>query len=312
MADVILVGEPMVLFYANEPGSLAEVSNFSKGLAGAEVNVGIGLSRLGHDVNYMTKLSNDDLGTYIHDCLKKEKLDSNYIAYEEGAKVGLMFKTKVTEGDPETLYYRKGSAASTLSPADVDKIDFKEVKLLHMTGIPAALSQSSREACFSLMKAAREAGCYVTFDPNLRPALWECEEIMVQTLNELACYANLVLPGVSEGELLTGKSTVEEISDFYIDNGAETVVIKDGGKGAYVKEAGQEIRLVPGFKVDEIVDTVGAGDGFAVGIIDGYLSDLSITEAVKNANGIGAIQIQHVSDNEGLPTRAELEKFVNQ
>lgn len=311
MAEVMLIGEPMVIFYANDEGTLVEASSFSKGLAGAEVNVGIGLSRLGHSAAYMTKLSKDELGTYIYEYLKKEKLASEMITFDETKQVGLMFKNKVSTGDPKTLYYRKGSAASTLSVADVKRIDFTKIKVLHVTGIPPALSQETREACFYMMKAAREAGCFITFDPNLRPALWESQEVMIETLNRLAQYAHIVLPGVEEGQLLTGKTTVDAISDFYLNQGADAVVMKLGGEGAFVKEKGQSSYTVPGFKVKTIVDTVGAGDGFAVGIISGHLNGLRLADSVRQANAIGAIQIQDASDNEALPTPEELLVFMN-
>lgn len=310
MAEVMLIGEPMVIFYANDEGSLVEASSFSKGLAGAEVNVGIGVSRLGHSASYMTKLSQDELGTYIYECLEKENLTSDFITFDETKQVGLMFKNKVTTGDPKTLYYRKGSAASTLSVADVQAIDFTAIKVLHVTGIPPALSPETREACFYMMKAARDAGCFITFDPNLRPALWESSAIMCETLNRLASYANIVLPGIEEGQLLTGETTAEGICEFYINLGVEAVVMKLGGDGAFVKEKGQASYTVPGFKVEEIVDTVGAGDGFAVGIISGHLDGLGLAESVRQANAIGAIQIQDASDNQALPTRADLQTFM--
>ena len=139
MIDVMLVGEPLVIFIANEEGKLAQVTDFSKGLAGAEVNVGIGLARLGHEVNYMTKLSSDDFGKFIYQTLAEEKLASENIIFTESGQVGMMFKNRVSVGDPETVYYRKNSVASTLSVADVVKIDFDQIKVLHMTGIPPAL-----------------------------------------------------------------------------------------------------------------------------------------------------------------------------
>ena len=88
------------------------------------------------------------------------------------------------------------------------------------------------------------------------------------------------------------------------------MIIKDGSKGAVVSEAGN-VFTVPGFKVEKVVDTVGAGDGFAVGVISGILEGLSIRDSVRRGNAIGAIQVTHRGDNEGLPTREELSGFLN-
>lgn len=309
MADVMLVGEPMVLFYAEDYGSLTEVNHFKKGLAGAEVNVGIGLSRLGHEVAYLTKLSTDEMGDYIYQALEKEQLASPYILRDPTLPVGVMYKNKVKEGDPKTLYYRKGSAASKITKADIDRINFSELKLVHLTGIPAALSPEFREASFYLIQQAKESGCLITFDSNLRPSLWESQEQMIQTINQLACLSDIFLPGFEEGQLLTGLTTLEEIANYYLKQGVQHVVIKNGAQGAFVKSQNQVKQTIAGFMVEEVVDTVGAGDGFAVGMIDGLLRKLSLTEAIENANAIGAIQVQHVSDNEALPTLLELQAF---
>lgn len=96
-----------------------------------------------------------------------------------------MFKSKVSNGDPVTAYYRKGSAFSNITSEDIDKVSFDGVELLHVTGIPPALSLSCREATYRLMERAKEKGVYITFDPNLRPALWESEEVMVSVINDL-------------------------------------------------------------------------------------------------------------------------------
>jgi 2-dehydro-3-deoxygluconokinase len=310
MSEVILLGEPMGLFTATEVGSLKEAVNFNKSIAGAEINVGIGLSRLEHSVQYVSKLGKDPIGEYIFDALQKESLGTDFIHFDDSYPTGLMLKNKVEEGDPATAYYRKSSAFSTLSVDDVQAIDFSSVRLLHVTGIPPALSESLRESVIYLMKKAKEAGTFITFDPNLRPALWSSQVEMIRVLNELASYANVVLPGVAEGEVLVGSSEVEDIAAFYLNQGADVVITKSGEKGAFVTEKNKETKNVPGFKVEKVIDTVGAGDGFAVGIISAYLEELSWEEAAKRANAIGSLQVQHPGDNEGLPTRDELQKYI--
>ncbi|WP_225744740.1 sugar kinase [Marinilactibacillus sp. Marseille-P9653] len=310
MTDVLLLGEPMGLFSATEYGSLKEATSFNKSVAGAEINVGIGLSRLGHTVQYISKLGKDPIGEYIYEALEKEKIGTDYVTFDEIYRTGLMLKNKVKGDDPDTAYYRKGSAFSTLSVDDVNQIDFDQIKVLHVTGIPPALSASVREVTEHLMIKAKEAGTFITFDPNLRPALWASTEEMLEVLNTLATYADVVLPGVSEGETLMGSSGIEDIARFYHEKGAKIVITKSGSQGAFVSEKGNETVNVPGFKVEEVVDTVGAGDGFAVGILHAYLEGLSWKEAAKHANAIGSLQVQHAGDNEGLPTKMALTTYI--
>ena len=128
---------------------------------------------------------------------------------------------------------------------------------------------------------------------------------MRETTNSLAFRADWVLPGIDEGRLLTGKDTPEEIAKFYLDAGVSLVVIKLGAEGAYYATA-QGAAYVPGFPVDEVVDTVGAGDGFAVGVISAMLEGLGGQEAVKRGTWIGARAVQVLGDTEGLPTRIQL------
>ena len=309
MSRVILFGEPMAMFTAKEEGPLELVENFERSLAGAEVNVCTGLTRLGHKVEYVTKLGQDPLGKYVKNFLDKEGIGTEFISFDSVYKTATMLKSKVSVGDPVTCYYRKGSAFSHMTAEDIEKIDLDGVDLIHITGIPAALSLSCREATFRLKERAKENGIYITFDPNLRPALWENEETMIKVINELAKDCDLILPGTAEGLILMGSEKPEEIADFYQRLGVKEVIIKEGSKGAYVRSGDKSYRKT-GFKVDKVVDTVGAGDGFAVGIISGKLEGLDLDEAVVRANAIGAIQVTFVSDNEGLPTREELESFI--
>lgn len=309
--DVVLIGEAMGLFSADESGKLDDALSFSKTVAGAEVNVSIGLSRLGVEAELITRLGQDYFGRYILKFLESEGIGTEFVSFDEDTNTGFMLKSKTEEGDPETAYYRKGSAFSKLSIENlIGVINFDNVKVLHITGIPSSVSPSVRSAIYYLMGKAKESGTFITFDPNLRPALWENKEIMKKVLNELATYADVILPGISEAKILTGLDDPDEIADFYFEKGVKYIVIKMGASGAYVKRPGEEKIFVPGFKVDKVVDTVGAGDGFAVGIISGYLDGLSLEEATIRANAIGSLQVQNQGDNEGLPNKKNLMDYI--
>lgn len=298
----------MVMFTAATAGPLEDVRNFTWLLAGAEVNVAIGLRRLGHSVSYVTKLGKDPFGKYIRKKLKQEQIEAE-ILEESDYWTGFQLKNKVLSGDPEVCYFRKNSAASHITPEDVEKIDFTGARLLHLTGIPPALSPECRQASFRLLKRAKEAGLTVSFDPNLRPSLWESPEVMKETINALAAKADIVLPGVGEGEILTGSRNPEKIAAYYHALGAKMVFVKAGPDKTFVS-AGEETGYYPGFRVDHVVDTVGAGDGFAVGIISAFLEGRTVPEMAERGNAIGAMQVMVESDNEGLPTPKELSGFI--
>ena len=134
---------------------------------------------------------------------------------------------------------------------------------------------------------------------------------MRKTINDLAARADIVLPGTAEGKILMGSDDPAAICAFYQELGATTVITKCGAAGAYVTD-GAEHYKVTGFRVREVVDTVGAGDGFAAGILTGLMEDLPMRDAVQRAAAIGAIQVMSRGDNEGLPTPVELERFMKE
>jgi len=303
--DVVTVGETMVAFAAHEPGPLAAAQTFTKQIAGAETNVGIGLARLGLKVAWVSRLGRDSFGAHIRACVEAEGIDCAMVADDPARPTGFMLRSRVLEGDPAVEYWRRGSAASALSRADFDAARCLGARHLHVSGITPALSASAAELVEHAMRTMRAAGRTVSFDPNLRPRLWPSRELMVEHLNRLAGLADWVLPGLAEGETLTGRQAPAEIAAFYLERGARAVVVKLGADGAYWRDAGGA-GTVPGIAVERVVDTVGAGDAFAVGVISARLEGLDWPSTLARANWIGAQVVQVVGDIEALPRRAWL------
>jgi len=304
--DVITFGEAMVLLVADQPGPLEQAEAFYKRTAGAETNVAIGLARLGLKVGWASRLGADSMGRYLLAFMARGGVDCSHVICDASQKTGLMFKGKVSDGsDPPVEYHRTGSAASHIGVADIDEAWLLGARHLHATGVFAAVSSTTLPAARKTMDLMRGAGRSVSFDPNLRPTLWATPELMREAINDLATRANWVLPGLEEGRFLTGNRTPEGVARYYRQHGAELVVVKLGSEGAFYD--GQDgSGYVAGFPVAQVVDTVGAGDGFAVGVISALLDGLSVPDAVKRGAWIGARAVHVLGDSEGLPTRAEL------
>lgn len=305
---ILLVGEPMELFMANSEGKLEDIESYNCAVAGAEYNVAIGLTRLGHSVGYLTKLGNDPFARFIIKSMNKNSISTDLITFSDERKTGFMLKG-MKAGDPETFYFRKNSAASDISCEDIEKLDLTDYTWLHMTGIFPALSEKTKVAAIRLIEKARENNMTVSFDPNLRPALWKDQKTMVETLNVLAKDCDYIFPGIAEAKILTGKDNEKEASEFYHNIGVKNVFMKIGKKGVYVSTK-EDSFVVRGCPVKKVVDTVGAGDGFAAGVISAVNEGLSLKEAARRGNAIGGIQITFRGDNEGLPTHEQLEKFL--
>jgi 2-dehydro-3-deoxygluconokinase len=255
----------------------------------------------------MSRVGRDSFGQYVRDTLTLEGIDQRCVTTDERYPTGFQLKSKNDDGsDPAIEYFRKGSAASHLSLADYAADYVLPARHLHLTGVAPAISGTSRELAFHLAREMRAAGKTISFDPNLRPTLWPSRAAMVEGLNALAKLSDWVLPGLGEGEVLTGYTQADDIAKFYLDLGARGVIIKLGAEGAYFRTA-NDAALIAGQPVANVVDTVGAGDGFAVGVISALLEGRSMPQAVARGNRIGALAIQVIGDSEGLPTRAELD-----
>lgn len=308
--EILTFGEAMTMFVADAPGKLSDIEHFQRRIAGADTNVAIGLARLGFQVGWLSRVGSDSFGDFIRHTLEGEGLDCRHLHTDTRHPTGLLFKERALGGaDPKVEYFRRGSAASHLTPNDARNIDFKALRHVHSTGIPPALSASARELAFHTLKEARSNGATISFDPNLRPSLWASETDMRETLNALATLSDWVLPGLSEGQLLTGQKTPYDVAGYYLDQGASAVIIKLGPEGSYYRgtlDGQEESFTVAGCQVAKVVDTVGAGDGFAVGVISALLDGCSAHQAAQRGNLIGAQAIQVVGDMEGLPNREQL------
>jgi 2-dehydro-3-deoxygluconokinase len=312
--DVATFGEAMMLLVADRPGPLELAQNFHKGSAGAETNVAIGLARLGLKVGWASRLGDDSMARYLLATMRGAGVGCAKVVCDPTQRTGFMIKGRLApgeHGDPPVEYHRRGSAASRMGPADVDAAWLRSARHLHATGVFAAISASSLDAARESLRVMRAAGRTISFDPNLRPTLWASTDTMRTEVNALAAQADWVLPGLEEGRLLTGRDTPEAIAAFYRERGARLVIVKLGPEGAYV-DAEIGCAFVPGFPVAEVVDTVGAGDGFAVGVISALLDGRSAHDAARRGAWIGSRAVQELRDTEGLPTRAELDATLAQ
>ncbi|MGK0161513.1 sugar kinase [Pseudomonas mosselii] len=309
--DVLCFGETMAMFVAAQAGELAHVEGFGKRIAGADSNVAIGLARLGLGVRWLSRVGNDSLGAFVLDTLRQEGLDCSSVEIDDEHPTGFQLKERCDDGsDPKVEYFRRGSAASRLSPTQLQPA-LLEARHLHATGIPPALSGSCRALCHQLLDDMRAHGRSISFDPNLRPSLWPDRQTMVREINALAFKADWVLPGLEEGRLLSGRQSPQGIAEFYLEQGVQCVAIKLGAEGAYWRDAKGEHGVVPGFPVARVVDTVGAGDAFAVGVISALLEGLPLRRAVARGNWCGSRAVQSRGDMEGLPQRHELDLHEN-
>ena len=298
-AEVVTLGETMVLFWPDAGAPLERADLFHRTIGGAESNLSIALARLGHHVLWVSRVGDDPFGRYLRATLEREGVQVD-APPDPRAPTGLFFKERVASGPRQVLYYRHGSAASLLDPLQVAALDFTGVRVLHLTGITPALSASCAAAVAAAIRVARAAGTLVSFDPNVRLQLWESEQGCRSELLALIALADLVLLGDEDAAILFPDLDEAAVLDAVRALGPATAVLKLGARGALASTPGC-IESVPAYPVVPL-DTVGAGDGFDAGFIAGLLRGHDLRRCLQLGAWIGAAAVTSPGDWEGYPT----------
>ena len=301
--DVITMGETMALMKAATPGPLAHAGSLELGMGGAETNFAIALKRLGTSVTWLGRVGQDSLGDLVLREVAAEGVTTLGIR-DAGAPTGLMIKERRTLEHLKVWYYRSGSAGSRLAPEDVPVHIIQNAKLLHLTGITPALSESAREAAQYAVSVAREAGVTVSFDLNYRAALWT-EDQAGPAFRAFIEQADIVFAGDDEAGIAVGHGSESlELAHRIAAMGPGQVVIKNGPQGCVAVINGTEYRQ-EAVRINA-VDTVGAGDAFVAGYISDLLAGAPVEDRLRTAVRTGAFACLVPGDWEGMPRRHEL------
>lgn len=305
MLEVVTFGESMVLLLAEQTGPMREATTFRRHIAGAESNVAVGLARLGHLTGWFSRVGDDEFGRAVVFRVRGEGVDTSRVITDPDAPTGIVIRERREVGPIDQVYYRRGSAASRLSPDDLDPTYIRASRFLHLTGITPALSASCKETVFAAAEIARSAGVQVVLDPNYRSKLWSRDDFR-QVVRDLAARSDILLPGIDEAELLTYESDPESAARELQQLGPNMVVLKLGAQGALALTESELIRS-PAAGLERVIDPVGAGDAFAAGLLSGLLRAFGTTDALRLANRCGALAMSAPGDMESLPRRAELD-----
>lgn len=301
MTDVLTLGEALIAF--RSLGRLSLAAPVSVSAAGAEMNVAIGLARLGHQVSWVGRVGEDPAGDLALRTLRAESVDTRFATRDGVAPTGVMLVDQPQALSPVVTYHRRDSAGSRLTFADVEPAWQTAPRVLHVTGITPALSDSAREAVSLAIRRARDVGAIVTLDVNYRAKLWSRTEARA-ALAPLALDADVVIASEDELDLVgDGDSEASQIA-YLLDARPSEVVIKRGRRGAtHYSPAGAISQ--PALPVVE-VNSIGAGDAFTAGYISGMLDDLPAGQRLSRAAACGALAVTGQGDWEQAPTRADL------
>ncbi|WP_460072633.1 sugar kinase [Streptomyces sp. YKOK-I1] len=300
---LVTVGEVLAVLAAPDPGPLALGTRMRLGLAGAESNVAVGVSRLGGSAVWIGRVGDDELGELTLRELRAEGVTA--LAARDPAPTSFLLRERRTATHGRTRYYRTNTAGSRLTAQDIPEDVVAKAAALHITGITPALGAGPAAAVRRAVDIAAAAGVRISLDINFRSLLWSEEEAR-QTLLPLLGMSDLVFAGVHEARLMVPGSSHDpaELAQRICDLGPGGAVIKLGADGAFALLEGETYRQ-PAVPV-QVHDPVGAGDAFAAGYLAELLAGEPPTRRLATAALLGAFAVSTTGDWEGLPRREEL------
>ncbi|MEV0398115.1 sugar kinase [Polymorphospora rubra] len=300
--DLLTFGEVLVSLRSTGPLHLG--GPLTMHMVGAESNVAVGLSRLGHRAALAGRVSDDELGEFVLRELRAEGVGTDGVRRDPDRPAGLMFLERRTADLTRVVYRRAGSAGSALDVDDLRGPLAAAPRLVHLTGITPALSDSARAAVTWAAREAASAGTTVSLDVNYRARLWSREAARA-ALTPLAGYASVVVASADELDLVAEPGADEGTAVAgLLRRGVHTVLVKLGADGAraHTRDGVVHAPAVP----VTAVDTVGAGDAFTAGYLSGHLDGLDLADRLQRAVALGAFAVAAHGDWEGLPRRDEL------
>jgi len=301
--DILAIGEPMVEFNENRTGP---ETVYRPGHGGDTSNAIIAAARQGARTAYFTHLGDDAFGQQFLDLWDKEGVAREHVALRSDSRTGIYFVTHGKEGHAFS-YYRAGSAASLVTPKDIPDGLVEGARVLHVSGISQAISNTACDMAFEAIGRAKRAGSMVSYDTNLRLRLWPIERARA-VIHAAVAMSDIALPGLDDAEQLTGLTGPEAICDFYLGLGVKIVALTLGKNGTMVAVKGDR-RLIPA-RVVHAIDATGAGDTFDGAFLAEYLRMGDPFEAAAYANAAAALSTQGYGAVAPIPSRSAVEAFM--
>jgi 2-dehydro-3-deoxygluconokinase len=306
--DVITYGETMGVFENDRIGPLRMGGPMRLSVAGAESTVAVGVARLGRSAHWIGVVGDDEIGQLILRVLHAEQVQTEGVVIAPDAPTSLLIKERRSTRVSRVRYYRRGNAGALLAPEHVVPEHVAEARILHLSGITPALSQSARAATFRALELATQRGRTTCIDLNYRSVLWTTDEAR-PVLRDMVKHADVVLATQEEAALLTGLPMADPLdaAESLGRLGPRLAVVKRGAEGAVAWDDGCK-RVVPPHRT-QVIDPMGAGDSFAAGLLADLTRGRTPEEALETAAAVAAVSVACQGDWEGLPTCAEVDQL---
>lgn len=318
MYDVVALGELLIDF---TPAGRTENGNmiFESNPGGAPANVLVLLAKLGRSCAFIGKVGDDQFGRFLKDVLEKNKVDTKGLVFSGEVNTTLAFVHLDEHGDRTFSFYRKPGADVILEKNEIDFNLIGSSKIFHF-GSVSMTNEPARSATLEAARYARENNVIISYDPNLRPPLWDDLVFAKEVILEGMKYANILKISEEEAEFLTGINSLEKSSEYLANKyGIQLILITLGSKGSFYRR-GTKIGCTPTFDV-KTIDTTGAGDAFLSGLLFQVLeskkpideiTDSEMRKFIEFANAAGSLSTTKKGAIPAMPTKEEILKCLTE
>ncbi len=285
---VDMIGRPIDRF--PEAGRLMVFDELEMHSGGGANNTAITLAKLGVNVGAMGRIGTDTFGDFVLQILDDNRVDTRAMMRDADTNTPATFVSVASDGERSFLHYM--GTNRVLSEDDVDLDLIRSCKILHVAG-SLVMPRLDGEPTARILRQAKEAGLLTSLD-----TVWDMSGNWLDTLEPCLPYVDIFLPSIEEAEQLTGLDSPPDIANFLMDYGIQTVGLKMGKHGSYVRTGTEEIH-VPAYAVD-VVDTTGAGDAYVAGFLAGIVMGWDLKRTCQLASAAGATCVTAIGTTAGI------------
>ena len=312
--DVIALGELLIDFTMN--GQSEQGNNmFEACPGGAPCNVLALLNKMGKKTAFLGKVGKDQFGTLLRDTITDAGIDASHLMVDDTVNTTLAFVHTFPDGDREFSFYRNPGADMMLTEEEVDPVFISQARIFHF-GTLSMTHDGVRAATKKAVQAAKDSGCLISFDPNLRPPLWSSLELAKEQMEYGFGVCDILKISDNEIQFVSGKEDYDEGIAYLQENYDIPLILltmgKDGSR-AYYK--GMRVER-PGFTV-QTIETTGAGDTFGGSSLNYLLehdfhnlTEEELGEMLTFANAAAAIVTTRKGAIRAMPEREEVDQLI--
>ena len=307
--ELLTIGRVSVDLYAEQTGSMRNVTTLRKSIGGTSTNVAVAAARLGRRTGTVTKVGDDQFGDYVRHALAETfNVDSRFVTTDPNLKTPLAFAELDPPEDPSIIFYREPRAPDlNITPDDVDHDVVRDVDVFW---VPASrFADEVAGATVSELLEVRNRRQHTIIDLDWRPMFWPSPAAATEAIAPMLERFTIAIGNRDECEIAVGTREPNEAADRLLELGMEIAVIKLGADGVMIATADGVRESVPPYLVD-VVCGLGSGDAFGGAFVHGLLEGWDPVTIIKWGNAAGAIIAGRMMCADDMPTIADIEQLL--